>query len=510
MNRREAAGIRTAKVVTVCILALTLVSPSLVQAQKDSNPLLFLFVPTASYSSDGVTDSIALGDVNGDGKPDLVAGNCSDISCNETGSVAVLLGNGDGNFQSAVVYNASGFGSNSIVLGDLNGDGKPDLVVVSHGSEFAGQGTGLVGVLLGNGNGTFQPVTTYNTNAAVSTSAALADVNGDGRPDLVVANCTGNCSGFGSVSVLLGNGDGTFQTAAVYNVFGFATGAWSVATGDFNGDGKLDLVVGARCGATIVLNCGNLVAVLMGNGDGTFQSPITLDSNEALQSSVSVADVNDDGKLDLLVANLASASVGVMLGNGDGTFQPEVAYDAHGWQSPGAPLSVAAADVNGDGKPDLLVGTGGVGVLLNNGDGTFQQIVDYNPPFSGPIAVGDVNGDGRPDVAMLQPGGVGVLLNNAGAPSTKTSLAASVNPVTVNQPVTYTATVKGRSRGTLHGTVVFTDGPYVIGEVPLSKNRASVETSYDSAGAHSIIAVYSGDLDKHAGSVSQTLTETVH
>jgi microcompartment protein CcmK/EutM len=132
MTRQATATVCFINIVIVSILAFTLVSASAAPAQKGSNPLLFLFLPTAIYRT-GISDSIALGDVNGDGNPDLVVGNCSDISCNQTGSVDVLLGNGDGSFQSAVAYDAGGFGSNSTVLDDVNGDGKPDLVVVSQG-----------------------------------------------------------------------------------------------------------------------------------------------------------------------------------------------------------------------------------------------------------------------------------------------------------------------------------------------------------------------------------------
>ena len=128
------------------------------------------------------------------------------------------------------------------------------------------------------------------------------------------------------MSVLLGNGDGTFRPAIVDPIFGLGVGAWSVAVADVNRDGKPDLLVGARCGTA--QNCGNLVAVLLGNGDGTFQPPATYSSNESFASSVAVGDVNGDGNPDLLVANVNSNTVGVMLGNGTGTFRPVVTYSA--------------------------------------------------------------------------------------------------------------------------------------------------------------------------------------
>jgi hypothetical protein len=494
---------------------------SLDAAESDS--LIFLFLPLATYGSGGYAVNIALTDVNRDGKPDLVVANCDESSsiCDAggsgsgSGSVGVLLGNGDGTFQPAVVYNSGGFGANSVAVADVNGDGKPDLVVSNCGSESDCFGTGLVGVLLGNGDGTFQPATTYATGGAYSGAGAgmvaVADVNGDGKPDLLVSN--GGAGGlFGSVGVLLGNGDGTFQPAVDYAAFGNGEsdiGAVSVAVADVNGDGKLDLVVGGRCSA--VDNCGNLIAVLLGNGDGTFQSPTTFPSDDPLQSSVAVGDVNGDGNPDLLVANLSSGTVGVMLGNGNGTFKPIVNYSV-GASFSGGPMSVTASDVNGDGKLDLLASSGGMRLLLGNGDGTFQPAVLYDPPFGVRIAstVEDVNGDGKPDVAMVDYGGAaGVLLNNNGAPPTTTSLASSVNPGAINQTVTYTATVTPQSGGTANGTVVFMDGVYVEGEVPLTGNQAQLNQSYTFVSPHSVTAYYSGNLNNAAGSISNTLAESV-
>ena len=172
------------------------------------------------------------------------------------------------NFAPAVAYNSGGIDADSIAVADVNGDGKPDLVVVDACAVY-GSCTPLVGVLLGNGDGTFQPVVTYSSNdgaAGEAFSVAVADVNGDGKPDLIVANSD-------VLGVLLGNGDGTFQPAVTYG----SGGAHSVAATDVNGDGKPDLVVVIPCsnGST----CGDgLVGVLLGNGDGTFQTAATYGS----------------------------------------------------------------------------------------------------------------------------------------------------------------------------------------------------------------------------------------
>ena len=259
-------------------------------------------------------------------------------------------------FLTAPTYGSGGYGAESVQVGDVNGDGKSDLVVADQCSDSACTNHGLVGVLLGNGDGTFRPVVTYDSGGYNAFSVAVADVNGDGKPDLVLANvcASSNCTNGGVVGVLLGNGDGTFQAAISYSSGGHD--AYSVAVEDVNGDGKPDLLVANYCADSNCLTDGS-VAVLLGNGDGTFQPVVTYDSGGFSAESVAVADVNGDGKPDLFVANTCvtdgafncvDGSVGVLLGNGDGTFQAAVSYGT------GA-SSVAVRDVNWDGKPDVLV-----------------------------------------------------------------------------------------------------------------------------------------------------------
>jgi hypothetical protein len=372
------------------------------------------FQAAVSYPSGGeFASSVAVADVNGDGKPDLlVATDCAISNSNcvyGNGVVGVLLGNGDGTFQTVVSYDSGGWAGTAMAVADVNGDGKPD-VVVANGCSFSYCGGGNyspVSVLLGNGDGSFQAAVSYSSGGEYAVSVAVADLNGDGKPDIVVANqCVNDCSYdvYGSAGVLLGNGDGTFQTAVGYGSGGEY--ANSVSVGDVNGDGKPDILVVNECDASG--NCGNgAIGVLLGNGDGTFKTDAnySLDAQlpySVVASSVYVADVNADGKPDLLVAG---NGVSVLLGNGDGTFQTAVNYSAGGESA----TSVAVADVNGDGKLDVIANNGDV--LLGNGDGTFQAAVTYGAGGSC-VTVADVNGDGKPDLLLITGDGVSVLLGN--------------------------------------------------------------------------------------------------
>ena len=318
--------------------------------------------------------SVATGDFNGDGIVDLVSANQGN------NTVSVVLGNAVGGFNAAVGY-ATGPTPSAIITGDFNNDGILDLAVTDANCSVQGYNpsivcdAGSVSILLGNGDGTFQPHADYALGKG-SFGIAAGDFNGDGKLDLAIVNNDN------TVSVLIGQGDGTFQPQVVYNV----PGAVGLVIGDFNNDHKLDIVVAA----------GSSPSTLLGNGDGTFQAPLTQTAitqapitsvaGQTFQSSsdLAVADFNLDGKLDVY------ENGSLFLGNGDGTFVLHAIY------TPAA--SAVAVDLNGDGKPDLVLGLGDkVAILLGNGDGSFQTEVDY-AAFASEVSVTDVNGDGKLDL----------------------------------------------------------------------------------------------------------------
>jgi hypothetical protein len=283
---------------------------------------------------------------------------------------------------------STGINPGAIVAGDFNGDGRTDLAV-------ANQGSNDVSVLLGNGDGTFQKPLQYAVGIGPSALVA-GDFRGDGRTDLAVANTLSN-----DVSVLLGNGDGTFQNQVRYAA---GLGPSALVAGDFSDHGRTDLAVANASS--------NDVSVLLGNGDGTFQNQVRYAAGTEPNALVA-GDFRGDGHTDLAVANTASGDVSVLLGNGDGTFQNQVRYGAGAY-----PMSIVAGDFSGDGRTDLAVANGGsndVSVLLGNGDGTFQNQVRYGAgayPMS--IVAGDFRGDGRTDLAVANhdSNDVSVLLGN--------------------------------------------------------------------------------------------------
>ncbi|MFY9558990.1 MAG: FG-GAP-like repeat-containing protein, partial [Terriglobales bacterium] len=474
-----------------CIALLLLLVPGALSAGT-------AFKPAQNYRVGGGVTSAAVADLNGDGKPDLVV--TSGAGGNDGhGVVTVLLGTGDGTFHRLTGFDSGAGFATSVAVADVNGDGKPDLVVANCASGIEPGNCpdevsdGVVAVFLGNGNGTFQPPVTYDSGGGASVSVAVADVNLDGKLDVVVGNeCEDQaCTAPGGAGVLLGNGDGTFRPVVTYS----GVGQGSVAVADVNRDGNPDLVLGAPGGG---------VSVMLGNGDGTFQLLASYKVGGVGSVAAVIADVNLDGKLDVVAVN-SDGLVSVLLGNGDGTFQPAVIYRTGGDRS----VSVAVADVNGDSEPDVVVAScalkvsmcsatseGAVSVLEGKGDGTLKRALTFDSGGLDAdfVTVADVNGDSRPDLIVTNyfSSDVGVLLND-GPYVTSTVLTSSLNPSTYGQSVTLTATVTSLGPAAPTGTVTFKNGASSIGTSTLSGGVATLTRRKLPAGTLSITATYNGD-----------------
>ena len=354
-----------------------------------------------------------------------------------------------------------------VATGDFNGDGIPDLVT----ADFDSPGT--VSVLLGVGDGTFGARATYAAGNAPR-AIAVDDFNNDGVLDLAVTN-----NGDNTVSILLGRGDGSFapQTA-------FSTGVspTSIAAGDFNGDGKTDLAVAD-------FNDGD-VAILLGNGDGTFGA-MTRAATGSNPFSVRVADFNGDGHPDLAVA-CENGGASVLLGNGDGTFQPQMTYPAGN-----LPTAVVTGDFNGDGKTDLAVANydgNTVSVLLGQGDGTFAQQTVYatgNGPFF--LSAADVNGDGKLDLVVANRGSnmLSVLPGNGDGSFQPQQL----HPAGNSPGAAIVADLNGDG---LLDTVAANSGDGAVGVLLGAETETAtlVPVAVVGTGTHSVIASYPGDNER--------------
>jgi len=327
---------------------------------------------------------IVTGDFNKDGNADFALATSENVS--------IFLGNGNGTFKNGTDF-GDGTAPSVLLTADFNGDSNADLAALQPVSANAV-------VALGRGDGTFQTPSVYP--AAGPVDLAIADLNGDGKLDMVVANGANTCQ-FGQTTgttVFLGNGDGTFKAGVVETLE--PCGLTSLGAGDFNGDGKADIV--ADIAGTLYL--------ALGNGDGTFQAPTSFGSAVNAGSFVT-ADFNQDGKLDFAFADTQTSMVTVYLGNGNGAFTLKET-DSVGF-SPGR---IRTADVNGDSIPDLLTpgfSANAVSVLIGNGDGTFQPAANFGTTgHAQDSAIADFNGDGKPDVAVATYTTVSLLLTGSG------------------------------------------------------------------------------------------------
>jgi hypothetical protein len=324
--------------------------------------------------------------LTGSGNTDLV------VADYLTSQIFVLLGNGNGTFQKPTKFPITS--PVALAVGDLNGDGKEDLVVV----EYPDAGESTVAVLLGDGTGKFRQSGSYPSGVE-TTGVAVADFNADGYSDVAVANNSGN------VMVFFGTGKGTLKKPSQY---GIGDTPWAVAAGDLNGDHHTDLAV---------TNISGYVSVLINDGTGKFRKPVTYSAEGGEATDVKIADLRNNGSEDLVVANLSRGMV-VLLNMGDGTFGKPTVYQPtfFNWQPPEA---CVVADFNLDGKLDVSCAAQAEDsyIFYGKGDGTFPSSAEIHNTIQNQggfsIATGDFNNDQAPDLAIpiQDKGRVAILLN---------------------------------------------------------------------------------------------------
>jgi hypothetical protein len=504
------------------------------------------FKPAVTYFTGPETSALTLGDFNGDGHLDIASSNQNGDSFTELlgrgdgtftqgpaqltkvhhpdqvitahfttsghadlavavygtaglsdGGIDIYLGNGNGTFAAPLLL-ATDLNPDSMAVGDFNGDGKMDIVSANaNGND--------VSVFLGNGNGTFLPAVNYATDLDPNSVTVGSDAPGIGNVDIVTANRAGN-----DVSFLAGNGNGTFKAAVNINL-PTNSRPTSIAGGDFNGDGYADLVVTEKAL--------NQVAVLLGNGNGTFQPAINLATNR-MPVDVVTGDFTGNGHLDFAVSTLGDSAetgegVEVFLGNGNGTFLSPVKYAAghmpeglttvnlnnRKYSNGKAVLDLIAANFTGD----------DVSVLLNNGDGsgTFQSpenyvasdgVYPFNGGGEGSAVATDLNGDGTPDLAVTNYNSstISILLNDPA----KFVISASSTTQHINIPFMITVTAEDQFGNTVtnyQGTVTFTN---TGASATLPKNDRFTATD---AGVDTYSVTYTA-----TGSSTLTVTDTVN
>jgi len=425
------------------------------------------------------------------------------------GNLNALLSTGDGRFRTVVT---SATNHATVMAGDFNNDGKSDAVGITPGHGIGHGSSSVVHSQLyfyaGNGDGTFAgSPTPIDVGVVQASSGVTADFNKDGKLDLLLpfVDTYSNTTG---IVLLLGNGDGTFRAPVTVDSYSFDPATQSprpsILVGDFNGDGKLGFAFNG--------------VYYLGHGDATFTRPGQ--SSNSFANVVLLADLNGDGKPDI-VRQDTQGQFKIYAGNGDGTFQSSPFYSGTLPQQ-GTAGEVAAGDVNGDGFPDIIwvSNAGGtdsryVAVFLNNGLGSFtMEPSTYPLTTSMPLVIGRFNAnapslpnDKYLDLALLGDAGATVLLNTHFAALSATSIQLTAAPVSTapNQTINLTATLNGGPAG---AQIVFTTGSATLGTVATNTaGVASLSTSFASPGVYPIIATYAGDAT-HAPANSAPVSVT--
>jgi len=414
---------------------------------------------------------MAVGDVNNDGRLDLVV----TTGFESESGFDIAIGKGDGTFEAPEFHKTRGLGVSGIAVSDINNDGIADVMAACECSASSCTVKHRVGIFLGTGGGAFGPERVYQlplSGTERPIPIKVADVNHDGNSDLLFLEFGSNgVTNTSSLTVMLGRGDGTFRTP---HSFFPGNGPNALTTADFNHDGKLDVAVAVQC-ALFCSNNDGFVAVLLGNGIGGFGPAQFYKSGAEFATGVDVGDVTADGNVDIVVSNFCTFGVGIC-------------------------------------------GRGVVGVLRGNGDGTFNPAEMYNSAdfFANDVAVADLNGDHKPDVAILNgsqdvfeqlSGSVSVLLGKAKF-ATQTTVESSANPSNFGEAVTLTATVTSASSLKPTGTVTFFRDGVSMGRFPLTEGVAQLTTTRLPLGSVTITATYNGS-DLFIISTSPPLMQTV-
>ena len=535
-------------------------SPGIAVVSQNSNTLSIYsasFGSPFTFSSSNPTGNQPWGIVAayllGTNLPDLAVTNSMD------NTVTVFFANGGGTYRLGTTMSLPGVFPTQIVAGDFNGDGKIDLAVLNTcgpapnfcGPQNGFHGPGSVNILLNNGDGTFTISPATLTTGLVPFAMATADFNGDGILDLVVANQNDN-----NLTLFMGNGDGTFTPASSSPLTG--TSPSSIAIGDFNGDGNLDLAVTNLGDNTISIllnrNCSSLPPLACSFAPAPVSPTVALSP-----SSISTADMNADGFLDLVVTSVGNNSVTILLGDGTGAFNPVVPQSGPAFSTGPLPESIALADFNDDGRLDIVTAnaTGSftflrqaavpqLALTTSNSFPVYGMFLNFTvnltPPFNQPTPTGTLTffdgstnigsipinsyqtfffypnlSAGSHQVTAVYSGDSNFTSATSNAVSetvsvaqTSITLSSNVNTVSYVQPFTLTATILPQISGNATGTVSFfdTSSSTTLGTAPVSNNSAQINLSKLSPGAHPIIAIYQGDSNFNPSN-SPTYTENI-